>query len=60
MTLNLGTVGVSTDDTYGELQAERQIPMSMEEGAKELDDLLEFNGNKILTGADKASCRKRI
>lgn len=31
---------------YVELQAERQIPMSMENWAKCLDGFLEFNGNK--------------
>ena len=36
---------------YAELQAERQIPMSMEDWAKRLDGFLEFNGNEILTGA---------
>lgn len=38
---------------YAELQAERQIPMSMEDWAKRLDGFLEFNGNEILTGAGK-------
>ena len=45
---------------YAELQAERHIPMSMEDWAKRLDGFLEFNGNEILTGAGKASCRNRI
>ena len=36
---------------YEELQAERQIPMSMEDWAKRLDVFLEFNGNEILTDA---------
>lgn len=40
---------------YAELQAQRQIPMSMEDWAKRLDDFLEFNGNEILTGAGKIS-----
>ena len=35
---------------YAELQAERKIPMSMEDWAKRLDGFLEFNGNEILTG----------
>ena len=40
---------------YAELQAERKIPMSMEDWAKRLDGFLEFNGNKILTHAGKVS-----
>jgi hypothetical protein len=36
---------------FAELQAERKIPMSMEDWAKRLDGFLEFNGNKILTDA---------
>ena len=40
---------------YAELQAERQIPMSMEDWAKRLDGFLEFNGNEILTGKGKIS-----
>ena len=40
---------------YAELQAERQIPMSMEDWAKRLDGFLEFNGNELLTGAGKIS-----
>lgn len=38
-----------------ELQAERQIPMSMENWAKRLDGFLEFNENEILTDAGKIS-----
>jgi hypothetical protein len=38
---------------YAELQAERQIPMSMEDWAKRLDGFLEFNGNELLIGAGK-------
>ena len=34
---------------YAELQAERKIPMSMENWAKRLDGFLEFNGNELLT-----------
>ena len=33
---------------YAELQAERKIPMSMEDWAKRLDGFLEFNGNELL------------
>lgn len=40
---------------YAELQAERQIPMSMEDWAKRLDGFLEFNGNEILIDAGKIS-----
>ena len=38
---------------FAELQAERKIPMSMEDWAKRLDGFLEFNGNAILTGPGK-------
>lgn len=40
---------------FGELQAMRKIPMSMEDWAKRLDGFLEFNGNEILTGSGKIS-----
>ncbi|AYV93151.1 cell filamentation protein Fic [Fusobacterium necrophorum subsp. funduliforme] len=40
---------------YAELQAERKIPMSMEDWAKRLDGFLEFNGNELLIGAGKIS-----
>ena len=40
---------------FAELQAERKIPMSMEDWAKRLDGFLEFNGNEILTNAGKIS-----
>lgn len=40
---------------YAELQAERRIPMSMQDWAKKLDGFLEFNGNEILTDAGKIS-----
>ncbi|MDK2968720.1 MAG: hypothetical protein PWP53_4332 [Lacrimispora sp.] len=43
---------------YAELQAERQIPMSMEDWAKRLDGFLEFNGNETLTDAGKISVVK--
>ena len=43
---------------YAELQAERQIPMSMEDWAKRLDGFLEFNGNELLIGAGKISFEK--
>lgn len=40
---------------FAELQAERKIPMSMEDWAVRLDSFLEFNGSQILTGAGKIS-----
>lgn len=40
---------------YAELQAERKIPMSMEDWAKRLDGFLDFNGNELLTGPGKIS-----
>ncbi|WP_416331551.1 virulence RhuM family protein [[Clostridium] innocuum] len=43
---------------YAELQAERQIPMSMEDWAKRLDGFLEFNGNEILIDVGKISAGK--
>ena len=38
----------STAFDYAELQAERRIPMSMEDWAKRLDGFLEFNGNELM------------
>ena len=43
---------------YAELQAERKIPMSMEDWAKRLDGFLEFNGNELLTGTGKISAEQ--
>lgn len=43
---------------YAELQAERKIPMSMEDWEKRLDGFLEFNGNEILTDAGKISAEQ--
>ncbi|MDR0751430.1 MAG: virulence RhuM family protein [Christensenellaceae bacterium] len=40
---------------FAELQAERKIPMFMQDWAKRLDGFLEFNGNEILTDAGKIS-----
>ncbi|MCA9301322.1 virulence RhuM family protein [Candidatus Saccharibacteria bacterium] len=40
---------------FAELQAERKIPMSMEDWSSRLDSFLEFNGNEILTDAGKIS-----
>ncbi|EEG55498.1 hypothetical protein CLOSTASPAR_02390 [[Clostridium] asparagiforme DSM 15981] len=43
---------------YAELQAERRIPMSMEDWAKRLDGFLEFNGNELLMGPGKVSAEQ--
>lgn len=43
---------------YAELQAERKIPMSMEDWAKRLDGFLEFNGEELLIGAGKISAEQ--
>jgi len=43
---------------YAELQAQRRIPMSMEDWATRLDGFLEFNGNEILTGPGKISAEQ--
>lgn len=43
---------------YAELQAERRIPMSMEDWAKRLDGFLEFNGKELLTGPGKISAEQ--
>jgi len=43
---------------YAELQAQRHIPMSMEDWANRLDGFLEFNGNEILTGPGKISAEE--
>ena len=43
---------------YAELQAERKIPMSMEDWSNRLDGFLEFNGNEILTGPGKISAEE--
>lgn len=40
---------------YAEFQAERHIPMSMEDWAKRLDGFLEFNGTEVLMGTGKIS-----
>ena len=51
-----GLAGLFTGtQLYAELQAERRIPMSMEDWAKRLDGFLEFNGNEILKDAGKIS-----
>ena len=43
---------------YAELQAQRRIPMSMEDWAERLDGFLEFNGNEILIGPGKISAEQ--
>lgn len=43
---------------YAELQAQRRIPMSMEDWANRLDSFLEFNGNELLIGAGKISAEQ--
>ena len=43
---------------YAELQAERRIPMSLEDWAKRLDGFLEFNGNELLMGPGKVSAEQ--
>lgn len=43
---------------YAELQAERKIPMSMEDWAKHLDGFMEFRGNKLLIGSGKISAEQ--
>lgn len=43
---------------YAEFQAERHIPMSMEDWAKRLDGFLEFNDTEILMDAGKISAEQ--
>lgn len=43
---------------YAELQASRNIPMTMEDWAKRLDGFLEFNGSEILVDAGKISAEE--
>ena len=43
---------------YAELQAERHIPMTMEDWATRLDGFLEFNGTELLIGAGKVSAEQ--
>ena len=43
---------------YAELQARRNIPMSMEDWSRRLDGFLEFNGEKLLTGPGKISAEQ--
>ena len=53
-----GARQVSRELTHSNLQAERKIPMSMEDWAKRLDGFLEFNGNELLTGPGKISAEQ--
>ncbi|MBG9979386.1 virulence RhuM family protein [Facklamia lactis] len=43
---------------YAEMQAERKIPMSMEDWSKRLDGFIEFNGRELLVGSGKISAEK--
>lgn len=43
---------------YAELQASRNIPMTMEDWAKRLDNFIEFNEKELLTNAGKISHEK--
>lgn len=45
---------------YAELQADRNIPMTMEDWAKRLDKFIEFNGAEILIVAGKISHEKAV
>ena len=56
ISLAAGIVSLYLD--YAELQAERKIPMSMEDWAKRLDGFLEFNGNQLLTRPGKISAEQ--
>lgn len=40
---------------YAELQAKRNIPMTMEDWAERLDSFIEFNGQEVLVGSGKIS-----
>lgn len=53
-----GVRQVNRELTHYNLQAERKIPMSMEDWAKRLDGFLEFNGNELLTGPGKISAEQ--
>ena len=43
---------------YAEEQAERKIPMSMQDWAARLDGFLEFNGRELLIGPGKISAEQ--
>ncbi len=45
---------------YAELQADRNIPMTMEDWAKRLDKFIEFNGAELLVGPGKISHEKAM
>lgn len=43
---------------YAEEQAERKIPMSMQDWSDRLDGFLEFNGRELLIGPGKISAEQ--
>ena len=43
---------------YAEEQAERKIPMSMQDWSARLDGFLEFNGRELLIGSGKISAEQ--
>jgi len=43
---------------YAEEQAERKIPMSMQDWSARLDGFLEFNGRELLIGPGKISAEQ--
>lgn len=43
---------------YAEEQAERKIPMSMQDRSARLDGFLEFNGRELLIGPGKISAEQ--
>ena len=43
---------------YAEEQAQRHIPMTMQDWAKRLDGFLEFNGHELLTGPGKINAEQ--
>lgn len=43
---------------YAEEQAERKIPMSMQDWSTRLDGFLEFNGRELLIGPGKISAEQ--
>ena len=45
---------------YAELQADRNIPMTMEDWINRLDKFIEFNGAELLVDAGKISHEKAI
>jgi len=43
---------------FAEIQAQNQIPMTMEDWKKRLDSFIEFNGRELLVGAGKISAEQ--